>query len=84
MFTSAVEQAKTAGEKLHHFHGGLRLRHNKKISCQHPLEHSPLPPRLTIPFMQHAGLEAEPLVSVGQKVLKGEAIGEFLRGSGGR
>jgi electron transport complex protein RnfC len=83
MLINAVEQAKTAGDKLHHFHGGLRLRHNKKISCQQPLERSPLPPRLTIPFMQHAGLEAEPLVRVGQKVLKGEAIGEFHTPSSG-
>jgi electron transport complex protein RnfC len=70
-----VEQARHAGERLYHFHGGMRLRHNKKISCQDPLTRTPLPPRLSIPLLQHAGRRADPVVSVGQKVLKGEVIG---------
>jgi len=74
---SLWDQAKCAGEKLHHFHGGLRLRHNKNISCQLPLQRSPLPPRLFIPLLQHAGGEAEPLVHSGQKVLKGEPVACF-------
>lgn len=77
MLVNAVEQARNAGVKLHHFHGGLRLQHNKKISCELPLQSSPLPPRLFIPLQQHAGREAEPLVKEGQKVLKGAAIGRF-------
>jgi len=77
MYANALEQARHAGEKLHHFHGGLKLRHHKRVSCQAPLQHSPLPPRLFIPLIQHAGHEAEPLVSPGQKVLKGEPIARY-------
>ena len=77
MQASARERAESAGETLHHFHGGLRLRHHKRISCELPLLRCPLPPRLYIPLLQHAGREAEPLVTVGQKVFKGEVIARF-------
>jgi electron transport complex protein RnfC len=70
-----IEQARRAGERLHHFHGGLRLRHNKRISCRHPLERTPLPPRLSVPLLQHAGRPAEPMVEPGQPILKGAPIG---------
>lgn len=76
---NSQEQARQAGTQLHHFHGGLRLRHNKKISCELPLEQMPLPPRLCVPLLQHSGREAEAIVVVGQKVLKGEAIGRFTQ-----
>lgn len=72
-----LERARNAGSQLHHFHGGLRLRHNKKISCELPLEATPLPPRLFVPMLQHSGLSAEPAVKPGQQVLKGERIGYF-------
>jgi electron transport complex protein RnfC len=78
------EQARNAGKRLSHFHGGLRLRHNKKISCELPLERSPLPPRLFVPLLQHFGREAEATVSEGQKVLKGEQIGCFEHLGSGR
>ncbi|HLF31382.1 MAG TPA: electron transport complex subunit RsxC [Xanthomonadales bacterium] len=77
MQSRVPEQAQDAGERLYHFHGGLNLRHNKAISCDAPLLRAPLPPCLFIPLLQHAGQEARPLVSVGQAVLKGEAIGQF-------
>lgn len=64
-----------AGEQTHHFHGGLRLRHNKKISCQDPVERPALPELLIVPLLQHAGDAAELRVKVGDQVLKGEKIG---------
>jgi electron transport complex protein RnfC len=83
MLNDPVEQARHAGENLHHFHGGLRLRHNKKISCEVPLEQAPLPPRLYVPLLQHSGQEAVSTVVPGQKVLKGDQIGCFSQlGSG--
>jgi electron transport complex protein RnfC len=83
MQNDSVEQARHAGDHLHHFHGGLRLRHNKKISCEVPLEQAPLPPRLYVPLLQHSGREAEATVKPGQKVLKGDQIGCFSQlGSG--
>jgi electron transport complex protein RnfC len=71
-----VELAKEAGERTHHFHGGLRLRHNKKVSCQDPVRQPPLPELLVVPLLQHAGDITEPLVKVGETVLKGQQIGQ--------
>jgi len=72
-----LSQARKAGERLFHFHGGLRLRHNKKISCETPVEKVPLATRYFVPLLQQAGQEAEPTVSEGQKVLKGDTLGVF-------
>ena len=80
MTSELWKQAQTsAGSQLHHFHGGLRLRHNKKISCEQPLEVAPLPPRLFVSMLQHSGLEAKTTVKVGQRVLKGDLIGRYGR-----
>jgi electron transport complex protein RnfC len=77
MLTDPREQARLAGTRLHHFHGGLRLRHNKKISCTLPIERCAMPERFYVPLLQHIGQEAEPLVTPGQRVLKGEVLGFF-------
>jgi len=83
MHIDPAEQARNAGEQLHHFHGGLRLRHNKKISCETPLEDTPLPGHLFVPLLQQHGREVEATVETGQKVLKGDVIGRFAHlGSG--
>ena len=71
-----VEQSKEAGKRIHHFHGGLRLKHHKKISCQDPVEAPALPDVLVVPLLQHAGDSTEPLVGVGDTVLKGQQIGQ--------
>ena len=71
-----MELAREAGKRIHHFHGGLRLRHNKKISCQDPVMRPPLPEMLVVPLLQHAGDIAEALVHVGDTVLKGQPIGQ--------
>jgi electron transport complex protein RnfC len=73
----AIQQARLAGERLYHFHGGLRLRHNKRISCEVPVQRAALAQRLYVPLLQHIGHEAEPLVSAGDEVLKGQRIGAF-------
>ncbi|MCP4045478.1 MAG: electron transport complex subunit RsxC [Gammaproteobacteria bacterium] len=64
------------GKHIHHFHGGLRLRHNKKVSCQLAVQRPPLPELVTVPLLQHAGDIASPLVRVGDPVLKGQQIGQ--------
>ena len=71
-----IELAREAGKRIYHFHGGLRLRHNKKISCRDPVERPPLPEVLVVPLLQHAGDIADPLVHAGEKVLKGQPIGQ--------
>ena len=68
--------AHEAGQRTHHFHGGLRLRHNKKISCQAPVERPPLPGLLVVPLLQHAGAIAQAGVRAGDRVLKGQPIGQ--------
>ena len=83
MHIDHVEQARHAGEQVHHFHGGLHLRHNKKISCEIPLERSPLPEQLIVHLLQQYGKEAEATVETGQKVLKGDEIGCFTQLGGG-
>jgi len=75
-FNSPTELARAAGKRTHHFHGGLRLRHNKKISCQDPVQRPPMPPLLVVPLLQHAGDTAEVCVSTGEQVLKGQKIGQ--------
>jgi len=82
MLQDASEQARTAGEQLYHFHGGLRLRHNKKISCETPVEKTPLATRYFVPLLQHSGREAEPMVCEGQTILKGELVGGCAEGAG--
>jgi electron transport complex protein RnfC len=77
MNREAIEQARQAGRQLYHFPGGLRLRHNKKVSCETPVEKVPLAQRLYVPLLQHSGREAQPTVREGDRVLKGDVIGCF-------
>ncbi|MDH5447214.1 MAG: electron transport complex subunit RsxC [Gammaproteobacteria bacterium] len=65
------------GRKLWHFHGGLKLDGHKPISMQSTVEPLPIPPQLVIPLQQHIGAPAEPVVSVGDKVKKGQVIAEM-------
>ena len=67
-----------ATARIHHFHGGLRLRHNKKVSCEVPLARPPLPSHLYLPLQQHAGSTgAHVLVEPGERVLKGQRVAAF-------
>ena len=58
----------------HRFPGGLRLEGRKALSSQVPSEVAPMPEHLFLPLQQHIGEPAEPLVKVGQHVLKGDAV----------
>lgn len=62
--------------KLAHFHGGLHLTAHKSESMQMATLPARLPPRLIIPLQQHIGAPAEPLVAVGEHVLKGQVIAQ--------
>ncbi len=54
--------------------GGLHLDANKAQSLQQPLRTASVPEQLYIPLSQHIGEAAEPLVEVGDQVLKGQLI----------
>lgn len=60
--------------KLWHFPGGLHLPENKVMSTGQPVAEVNIPKRLIIPLQQHIGAPAKPLVSVGDKVLKGQKL----------
>ena len=47
-----------------------------KLSASSPIQEFPLPKQVVIPFSQHAGKPATPLVKKRQKVKTGEKIGE--------
>jgi electron transport complex protein RnfC len=60
--------------RLWDFHGGIHPPQNKAQSLRHPITRAPLPPELVLPLQQHSGAPAEPLVDVGEQVLKGQMI----------
>lgn len=57
-------------------HGGLRLDANKTDSTDSPIQEVPVPAQLVLPIDQHAGDAAQPVVSIGEQVLKGQLIAE--------
>ena len=61
---------------LFDFHGGIHPPENKQQSNQVPIRPGPLPAQLVLPLNMHLGAPAKPIVSVGQRVLKGEKIAE--------
>jgi Na+-translocating ferredoxin:NAD+ oxidoreductase subunit C len=71
-----VEAKKGGSRELWKFHGGLHLPDNKALSLQQATRQAELPQRLVLPLQQHIGAPAQPLVEVGQRVLKGEKIAD--------
>lgn len=59
---------------VYSFHGGIHPPENKAQSLQLPLGNPGLPRELILPLGQHIGQASRPLVEVGAKVKKGEAI----------
>lgn len=57
-------------------HGGLRLDAHKSASTEQPIQDAPIPAQLILPINQHVGDAAQPVVSVGESVLKGQLIAE--------
>ncbi|MCG6967573.1 MAG: electron transport complex subunit RsxC [Chromatiaceae bacterium] len=62
--------------KLWPFHGGLHLDDHKAESNASPVRSVALPRRLILPLQQHIGQRAEPVVSVGDAVRKGQLIAQ--------
>lgn len=60
--------------ELHDFPGGLSLQPHKEITDRKISVLHPLPERMFLPLQQHAGHAAAPVVSTGEKVLKGQVI----------
>jgi electron transport complex protein RnfC len=62
--------------KIWDFHGGVHPSENKTQSNHCAIGDIPLPKELTVPLNQHIGAEAQTVVNVGDKVLKGQIIAE--------
>ena len=56
--------------------GGIHPPEHKHESTQRGLEVAPLPKKLILPLQQHIGVRAEPVVQIGEKVLKGDLLAE--------
>ena len=61
--------------ELFKFKGGVHPPGHKAESNSRPIHAAPLPRKLVIPLRQHIGNPAKPVVSVGDRVLKGQVIG---------
>jgi electron transport complex protein RnfC len=60
---------------LYKFHGGVHPPTHKEESTRTAIAQTAIPSRLVIPLHQHVGNRAEPVVQVGERVLKGQIIG---------
>ncbi len=60
--------------RLHDIHGGVHPPSNKAQSLTRPIVRTPVPEELVLPLSQHAGAPSEPIVTVGDHVLKGQMI----------
>ncbi len=58
------------------FSGGIRIKARKALSTGSPIVRGLLPRRLVVPMAQQSGPAAVPVVEVGQRVKKGELIGQ--------
>ncbi|MCV6638481.1 electron transport complex subunit RsxC [Candidatus Albibeggiatoa sp. nov. NOAA] len=56
------------------FHGGVHPNGHKNLSNQTNIIDAPIPRFLVLPLLQHIGEPTEPIVRVGEKVLKGQII----------
>lgn len=61
---------------VYSFHGGVHPPENKVQSTRLPVDDAPIPKNLVVPVLQHLGMAADPVVSVGERVLKGQLIAE--------
>ena len=62
--------------RLFKFHGGIKPDAHKHESASVAIERAPLPSRLIVPLRQSTRASARCIVEVGQKVLRGQRIGE--------
>ena len=60
--------------KLHSIHGGVHPPFHKDESTSLPIKDAGTPPELVVSLHQHAGAPADPDVSVGERVTKGQII----------
>ncbi|MEM7431413.1 MAG: electron transport complex subunit RsxC [Pseudomonadota bacterium] len=57
-------------------HGGLRLEARKDKSNAQAIATMPVPAQLVLPITQHVGEPCQPVISIGERVLKGQLIAD--------
>ncbi|MDH4229508.1 MAG: electron transport complex subunit RsxC [Nitrospirota bacterium] len=62
-------------ERFRSFFGGIHPAYRKELSATLPSEVLPLPEQVVLPLLQHIGMPAEAVVSVGDLVRTGQMIG---------
>ena len=62
--------------QLFNFKGGVKPETHKTSSAKEPIGTAPLPARLIVPLHQSIGGTPQPIVKTGDRVLKGQRIGE--------
>ena len=62
--------------KLFSFKGGIKPDAHKAVSTREPIGIAPLPSILIVPLHQNAGGRAVPRVRAGDRVLKGQCVGD--------
>ena len=60
------------------FFGGIHPKYNKEMSTHITTFHTITPKQVVIPLQQHIGAPCQPLVNVGDKVLRGQKIGDEI------
>ncbi|MED5421167.1 MAG: electron transport complex subunit RsxC [Pseudomonadota bacterium] len=65
-----------ATNDLGDLHGGLQLPANKTTSTSIGIQSIPAPNQLVMPIQQHVGEPAQPIVGVGEQVLKGQLVAD--------
>jgi len=60
----------------HLFFGGIHPQYNKEMSTRITTFHTITPKQVVIPMQQHIGAPCTPLVQIGDRVLRGQKIGD--------
>ena len=68
--------------QIHPLPRGIHPPENKQQSLREPIRQASLPARLRFPLTQPGFMQAEPLVQVGQRVLKGQVLARGTPGMG--
>lgn len=55
---------------------GIRVKSMKSLCCDMSIENAPAPASVSLSLSQHIGAPATPVVSVGDKVVKGQLVGK--------
>ncbi len=68
--------------KLWDFSGGVHPAERKELSTARAIQPAGIPGQLVLPLQQHIGEPADPVVAVGDTVLKGQKIADVSHGMG--